>query len=108
MISNTKKARALHRVYTLIRHLDPQASIQRDSLHAVYQVNKFGIRVRFDQQRLSDLKNNFIRRYCQELGLQPSPDGFYKSDKTGLVLSINEQDMRYFNQEWTAVDITLY
>lgn len=108
MLSNSQRGRALHRVYTLIRHLDPSAEIKRDDLHSVYAVNKYGIRVRFDQARFGRIKDDFILKYCQEYGLIQDQHGYYCSPESGLVLTVNEQDMRYFNQNWTAVDITLF
>jgi len=106
-LSNTQRSRALHRVYTLIKYLDPAAKIERDDLHSVYQVNKFGLHVRFTQHRLAKVKAALIERYCAEYGMALDDNGYYTADN-GLVLSIREQDMRYFNQNWTRVDIVLF
>ena len=106
-LSNTQRSRALHRVYTLIKYLDPAARIERDELHAIYQVNKYGLQVRFTQHLLAKKKAEFLERYCAEYGMTLDSNGYYTADN-GLVLTIREQNMSYFNQNWTRVDIALY
>jgi hypothetical protein len=107
LLSNTQRSRALHRVYTLIKYLDPEAKIERDDLHSIYQVNKYGLQVRFTQHRLAKIKAELIERYCSEYNMNMDSNGYYIAEN-GLVLSIREQDMSYFNQNWTRVDIALY
>jgi hypothetical protein len=107
--SKTMKAKAFHRVYTLITHIDPTAEIERDSLHTLYEVNKHGVRVKFNQTTFRAMKNKFIAKFCAEYQLtEDTPSGCYENKDTGLALFVREQDMTYFGSTDVLIDITLY
>lgn len=109
-LSNSQKSKVLHRIYTLIKFLDENAEIERDSLHARYQVNKYGIRVRFNQKKVIILKNKLVDRLCEEFNLVHSNKalGIYQEKDNKMAISINEQDMNYFGTDEILIDVTIY
>lgn len=108
-MSRNEKSRAFHRVYTLINYLDPNSDIERDSLHSRYEVNKYGVRVRFDQKRWKILMNKFIEKYSEEYKLSfNNYDGCYGNKEIGIYLFVREQDMNYFGQDEVLIDISIH
>lgn len=108
-LSSNEKSRAFHRVYTLINYLDSNSKIKRDPLHARYEVNKYGVRVKFDQKRWKYLMNKFIEKYSGEYKLISSDySGCYENKELGICLWVREQDMKYFGQDEVLVDIAIH
>lgn len=108
-LSSNEKSKAFHRVYTLINYLDSKSKIERDPLHARYEVNKYGVRVKFDQKRWKSLMNEFIEKYSKEYELTSSVhSGCYENRDLGISLWVREQDMKYFGQDEVLVDIAIH
>lgn len=113
-LSNSQKSKILHRIYTVIKFFDKDAEIERDSLHSIYEVNKYGIRVKFDQKKVRILKNKMIAKLCEEFDLfskEPVCEdrtAFYSNIKKDITITVNEQDMKYFGQDELLVDINVH
>lgn len=108
--SRKVKAQALHRVYTLIKFLDPEAEIKRCSLHSIYEVNKYSIRVKFNQKKVKILLNKFLEKYCDEYGLEKTKDTIacYENKELGIFLFISEQDMKHFGSDEILIDMSIH